>query len=340
MKNHFTSFELFAGAGGLALGLSKAGFNHIGLLEYDKNACQTLRTNKPNWNVYEKDITSISEENFQDAIDIPNENLDLLSGGFPCQAFSYAGNRLGLEDTRGTLFYYYALFLKKLRPKMFLAENVKGLVSHDSGKTLATILEIFRQLNYSLEFKVLNAWDYKVPQKRERIFIIGRRNDINQALTYNFPDKQIPKPLLKDVLYDVPESPGIKYSEYKKGIMDLVPPGGSWINLPLEIQKEYLKGSYFLGGGKRGIARRMSFDEPSLTLTCSPAMKQTERCHPLETRPFTTREYARIQTFPDSWKFAGRTLSIYRQIGNAVPVNLAYHVGLEIIKSIKGYYEN
>lgn len=114
--------------------------------------------------------------------------------------------------------------------------------------------------------------------------------------------------------------------------MDMVPMGGNWNSLPLEIQKEYLKGSFGLGGGKTGIARRLSLDEPSLTLTCAPAMKQTERCHPLETRPLNVREYARIQTFPDDWQFCGKMDAQYKQIGNAVPVNLAAAIGRAIIR--------
>ena len=114
--------------------------------------------------------------------------------------------------------------------------------------------------------------------------------------------------------------------------MELVPMGGYWRDLPIEIQKEYMGGSFELEGGKTGMARRLSLDEPSLTLTCSPAQKQTERCHPTETRPLTVREYARIQTFPDDWEFAGKLSSQYKQIGNAVPVNLAYAIGRSLIR--------
>lgn len=114
--------------------------------------------------------------------------------------------------------------------------------------------------------------------------------------------------------------------------MDLVPMGGDWRDLPEEVAKEYMKGSYNLGGGKTGMARRLSLDEPSLTLTCAPAQKQTERCHPTQTRPLTVREYARIQTFPDDWNFSGNMSSKYKQIGNAVPVNLAYAMGRAVIR--------
>ena len=138
----------------------------------------------------------------------------------------------------------------------------------------------------------------------------------------------------KGELYDcdVPESIGQKYPKRKAEILSKVPQGGDWRDLPEDLQKEYMKGSFYLGGGKTGMARRLSLNEPSLTLTCAPAQKQTERCHPLETRPLTVREYARIQTFPDSWVFSGSESSQYKQIGNAVPVNLAKAIGHSLIQ--------
>ena len=161
------SIELFAGAGGLALGLEQAGFDHIALIEYDKDASSTLKNNRPKWNVICEDIAEISQKDLEALFDIKKGELDLLSGGAPCQSFSYAGKRLGLNDTRGTMFYHYAIFLNKLQPKIFLFENVKGLLSHDKGRTFKTILEIFEDEGYSVSYKVLNAWDYGVAQKRE-----------------------------------------------------------------------------------------------------------------------------------------------------------------------------
>lgn len=326
--------ELFAGCGGLALGLENAGFYTIGLNEIDKDACATLQNNRPTWNVINEDVATWVDKDIENELGIKKYELELLSGGFPCQTFSYAGNRSGFDDIRGTMFSYYAVALQKLMPKMFLAENVRGLLSHDQGRTLHTILETFKEVGYTVVHKVLNAWDYNTPQKRERIFIIGIRNDLVSEISFEFPEKNSNKPVLKDVLLDVPQSDGEKYSEKKKRVMELVPPGGCWIDLPDDIAREYMKTTYFMGGGRRGIARRLSLDEPSLTLTTSPAMKQTERCHPIETRPLNIREYARIQTFPDNWIFTGKITSQYRQIGNAVPVNLATEVGRKIIEAL------
>lgn len=323
----YTCVELFAGAGGLAIGLEDAGFNSVGLVELDKNACHTLSTNRPNWNVIEEDIVKVAEEGIRKYIG--NIDVDLLSGGYPCQSFSYAGKRLGLNDVRGTMFYYYAKILEQLNPKVFLAENVKGLLTDDNGRTLQTMIDVFSDLGYSVKYKLLNAWDYGVSQKRERLFIIGVRNDIN--INYRYPKKFDYKPTLKDALKDVPKSVGSKYPEKKKLVLDLVPPGGCWVNLPEDIAKEYMGKSFYSGGGKRGMARRISWDEPCLTLTCSPAQKQTERCHPDETRPFTVREYARIQSFPDTWDFPVSISSAYKQIGNAVPCKLGKAVGLSLV---------
>lgn len=326
--------ELFAGAGGLALGLELANFDAIGLVECDHVACETLRVNRPKWNVIEEDIIEVSKRDLLKEFKLKEGELDLLSGGYPCQSFSYAGKKLGLEDVRGTMFYYYSEFIRQLKPKMFLAENVKGLTTHDKGKTIQTMIDVFEDLGYSVEWKVLNAWDYGVAEKRQRVVIIGIRNDLKDKIKFEYPTPHDYKPVLRDALKDVPDSIGAKYPESKKKVFDLVPPGGYWRDLPDDVAKEYMKSCYYMGGGRTGIARRISWDEPSLTLTCSPMMKQTDRCHPDESRPFTTREYARIQSFPDEWQFAGKMNDIYKQIGNAVPVNLAKCVGESIMAAL------
>lgn len=328
-KKKYTAVELFAGAGGLALGLEQAGFKELGLVEIDKNARDTLKLNRPNWNVINTDITKI--------VDIrrcipKGVTVDLLSGGYPCQSFSYAGKRRGLEDTRGTLFYSYAQILKQLMPKMFLVENVKGLTTMDHGRTLGTMIDVFTSIGYKTKYKVLNAWDYGVAEKRQRMILIGLRKDL--SLSYHFPKPHEYKPVLRDVLYNVPDSPSVAYSQRKYDVMKLVPAGGNWRDLPQDVAKAYLGNSWYSSGGRTGYARRLSWDEPSLTLTTFPAQKQTELCHPSETRPLTTREYARIQSFPDSWKFAGNTSSVYKQIGNAVAVNFAKDIGLSVIATL------
>ena len=337
--HEFKVLELFAGAGGLAVGLEKAGIKCVALNEIDKWACQTLRENRPKWNVLEGDIKSFDFSKY-------NKQVDIVTGGFPCQAFSYAGKKLGLQDARGTLFYEFARVVKEVNPIMCIGENVKGLLSHEKGKTIEGMISILDEIGYNVvPVQVLKAINYRVPQKRERIILVGVRKDIDLKYEYPKPHNKIYNlvdALKKGELYDsnVPKSVGSKYPEHKKVVLDLVPQKGYWRNLPIDIQKEYMGKSFFLGGGKTGIARRIGWDEPSLTLTCSPAQKQTERCHPEETRPFTVREYARIQTFPDEWKFIGSVSQQYKQIGNAVPCNLGQEIGYSIIKFLNEYYSS
>lgn len=332
-SRNYTSVELFAGGGGLALGLEKAGFKHVLLNEFETFACNTLRFNRPEWNVVEGDVRHIDFTPLYGKV-------DFVSGGFPCQAFSFAGKQGGFKDVRGTLFFELARAVKEIQPKVFMGENVKGLVSHDGGRTFNTICNVISELGYTLVSpRVLKAVMYQVPQKRERIILIAIRNDIATNVTFNWPSPYsrvltLRDALYKSIIYDcpVPDSEGSTYPPKKQKVLDLVPQGGDWRDLPSDIAKEYMGGSWLLGGGKTGMARRLSLDEPSLTLTCSPAQKQTERCHPLYTRPLTVREYARIQTFPDNWIFKGSLSERYKQIGNAVPVNMAWAIGRSLIQ--------
>lgn len=325
-KTDFNTIELFSGCGGMALGFKNAGINSELLVEIDKDSCKTLDSNFKNTEIICDDIANVDFKKFKSKIDI-------VAGGFPCQAFSYAGKSKGFEDTRGTLFFDFARCIKEVKPKVAIGENVRGLVSHDNGRTLQTMVKTLEDLGYNVQYKLLLAQYFNVPQKRERVFIVATRKDLPN--TYKYPEELDYFVPLGVALKDCPTSEGQEYPKRKKEIMDMVPQGGYWKDLPIEIQKEYMKGSFYLGGGKTGTARRLSMKEPSLTLVTSPAQGQTERCHPTKTRPLTIRESARIQTFPDSWEFSGSLGSQYKQIGNAVPVNLAYHVGKSVVKYLK-----
>ncbi len=327
-KTAVTAIELFAGAGGIALGLEQAGISTLEYVEFDKACCETLKANRQEWNVICYDIHNVSFKKYKDKVDI-------VTGGFPCQAFSYAGKKMGFDDTRGTLFHEFARCVKEVRPKMFLAENVRGLASHDNGRTLSVIIGVLEELGYTVQKQILNAAYFGVGQKRERIVIIGVKKGL--PITFTYPKAEAKMTTLREALKDCPASIGEQYSEKKRKVLALVPPGGCWVDLPEEIAKEYMGKSYYSGGGRRGMARRISWDEPSLTLTCSPSQKQTERCHPEETRPFTVREYARIQSFPDNWAFSGGITDQYKQIGNAVPVELARRIGVQLKEAILQY---
>lgn len=328
-----TFIEVCSGCGGLSTGLVNAGMNPILLNEIEPVFCKTLKANHPDTNVVCSSMTDLSLREYVDKV-------DLLTGGVPCQSFSLAGLRKGLDDSRGSLAIEFNRLIGECNPKMFMIENVKGLVYHNKGETIKQLTKLYENDGtYKVSHKVMNAYEYGVPQKRHRVIIIGIRSDI-YSVPFEYPEPIADKDrrVLRDVLLDVPDSPGVKYSETKRRVLENVPPGGCWINLSPELQMEYMGAKMLAsGGGKRGVARRMSYDEPCLTLTTSPSQKQTERCHPVETRPFTIREYARIQSFPDSYIFCGSMGKQYKQIGNAVPVLLAQSIGKSIVKYLENH---
>jgi DNA (cytosine-5)-methyltransferase 1 len=327
----YTFIEVCSGCGGLSTGFMRAGLKPILLNEINKTFCKTLERNHPGVLVVNQDMTKLNLEEYDSLVDI-------LAGGVPCQSFSQAGERKGLEDPRGQLILEFNRLIKECNPNMFMIENVKGILTHNSGKTFQSILDLLVNDGlYAIKYAVMNAKDYEVPQKRERVVIIGVRTDIPGE--FSFPESSKKSVFLRDVLSNVPASIGAKYPESKRKVMDLVPQGGCWVNLPEDVKREFMgEKSMKAGGGKRGMARRMGMDEQCLTLTTSPCQKQTERCHPLETRPFNVREYARIQTFPDDYTFEGGMANQYKQIGNAVPVKMAEAIGNSLKQFLEAAY--
>ena len=323
----YSFIEVCAGGGGLSSGLMKSGFIPVLLNDNNSDCCKTLKHNHPDANVICGSMDKIDYSSYIGKV-------DLLTGGVPCQSFSQAGLRKGLEDPRGDLMLKFIDILNLIKPKLFMIENVKGLLTHENGETIKKIINALNKNNlYNITYKCLDASKYDVPQKRERVFIVGVLKSINRS--FEFPEESVNKKVLKDVLVDVPISSGLKYNQEKQDLFKMIPQGGCWINLPENLQKEYLGNSYNSGGGKRGILHRLSMEKPSLTLLCTPSQKQTERCHPLEERPLTIREYARIQTFNDDYEFIGSINSQYKQIGNAVPVELAKHMGKSLISLLE-----
>ena len=323
-----TFIEVCAGAGGLSCGLIKAGFKPLLLNDMDKNCCSTLRVNHPELSDEQVRCCSLKDLDLSAYVG----QVDLLTGGVPCQSFSQAGKRGGLDDERGGLMMSFIEMVNKVKPKIFMIENVKGLMTHNEGETFQTILNTFDRNHYDISYKLMNASKHNVPQKRERIIIIGLLKQLN--LSFTFPTESNVVKTVGEALHNVPPSIGAKYSEEKIELFKQIPQGGCWIDLDENLQKEYLGKSFYSGGGKRGILHRLSFDKPSLTLLCSPSQKQTERCHPTEERPLTVREYARIQTFDDDYVFTGSMSSQYKQIGNAVPVEMARQIGVELFKAL------
>lgn len=320
-----TFIEVCAGAGGLSKGFINNGFEPLLLNDYDKYCIETLKLNHPNTNIIQGSMTELNYSEYK--------NIDVLMGGVPCQSFSQAGKRKGINDDRGKLILHFIKMIDEIEPKVFLIENVKGLQTHKNGETLQYILDKINKLNkYNISYKILNANDYSVPQNRERLIIIGINKNITKKFEFPIPEKD--KLVLKDVLLNCPKSPGLEYKKEKYDLMKLIPQGGCWVDLPKHLQKEYMGNSYYSGGGKRGILKRLDINKPCLTLLTTPSQKQTERCHPIETRPLQILEYARIQTFPDDYKFYGSINQIYKQIGNAVPVKLAEALSKSILDVI------
>lgn len=321
----YNFIEVCAGAGGLSKGFIDSNFIPIFLNENDKTCVKTLKANHPKVKIISDSMLDIDLDKYR------NMDIDVLMGGVPCQSFSQAGKRKGIEDNRGKLILHFIKMLDTLEPKIFIIENVKGLTTHNKGETLEYIIHKIQDLDkYHVQYKVLNSNDYSVPQNRERLFIIGTRKDIDSV--FEFPKPRKYKPVLRDVLENCPKSKGIEYNKDKKELYKLIPQGGCWVDLPIELQKSYMGKSYYSGGGKRGILKRLDMDKPCLTLLTTPSQKQTERCHPIENRPLQILEYSRIQTFPDDYIFEGSVNQIYKQIGNAVPVKLSKAIAKQVIK--------
>lgn len=320
-----TSIELFAGCGGLALGLEVAGIVHKRLIENNEDCVNTMKANKHKWNVELLDV--------KNAKYTLNE-VEIVTGGFPCQSFSQVGKKEGLDDPRGMLFYEYLRCVHEVKPILFLIENVEGLYTFNGGETIKYMIKLLEDEGYSIKYELINMVEYRVPQKRKRVIIVGMLGKENY---FEFPEKADDLVTLREALKDVPESDCASYTTERKEIYSRVPQGGCWIDLPLDLQKKLLGNAYNSGGGKRGYAKRLSWDEPCLTILTSPCQKQTERIHPDEVRPLSVRECARVQTFPDKWKFTGSMQSQYKQIGNAVPPRFALALGKQIIKAINKY---
>lgn len=320
-ENKFESGEFCAGAGGASIGFDKY-FKHRWLNDVDNTCCDTLQLN------FNDDTEIIlADMNDLDFTEERYQKLPFVFIGSPCQSFSYAGKKLGTKDPRGAILFKFIEFLEIAKPITFLIENVKGLSTHENGQTVEAITDDMSELGYNISYQVLDASQFDVPQKRERFFIFGSLIDDE----FEFPSGSDTRKTLRGCFDNIQNNEiTIQYSESKKKLFEKIPQGGCWKNLPVELQKKYLGSSFSSGGGKTGILAKLSWEKPCLTLLTTPSQKQTERCHPDEIRPLTVKEYARVQTFPDDYKFAGSSNKIYKQIGNAVPVNLASVIAKQI----------
>ena len=352
--------SIFSGAMGLDLGLEAAGFQVRFAADIDRAAVQTAKTNRRDLPYYAQDVCTLSGKKLRELAQLEDIEIDLLAGGPPCQSFSTAGRRLALDaEDKGPLVFQFIRLLKELKPRAFLMENVKGILSASQrwralpynnngkpidehhGSLLREIVRRIRALGYSLDHRVLNAADYGVPQVRERVFFVGFRDgrppdfpEPTHARNGGLFEKQWRT--LGDALAGLrdDDSPRTSFSPRKLRYLKLVPPGGNWRNLPVTLQKESMGRAFRALGGRCGYWRRLSLDAPSPTILTEPQNASTSLCHPSEDRPLTVLECARVQTFPDEWRFVGSTLEQYRLVGNAVPVQLAASVGGSIIRAL------
>ena len=345
MKDTRKSISLFSGAMGLDIGLQQAGIDiQIGQ-DFNKACVDTMSQN--GHKAILGDIRKIEPEDLLSAAGLTFGEPFLICGGPPCQPFSTAGKRLGINDPRGSLFREYVRMIDIIRPRFFIMENVKGLMSsplkdsdgkNTDGKVLDIILEEFAKLHYKTVYGVLDAVNYGVPQFRERFVMIGSRDneDIFLPIPTHFQMHQNAAyrwTTLGNCIRDLENTPGdcADFSPLRLKYLKMVPEGGNWKNLPPSVLKEAMGGAYTSGGGKVGFYRRLSYSQPSPTVVTSPIQKATMMCHPTKDRPLSVAEYARIQQFPDNWQFTGTLVDKYRQIGNAVPVGLAKAIGEAIV---------
>ena len=345
--------SLFSGAMGLDIGLQEAGLNVAIGQDFEPACVKTMRAN--GHNVLGGDIREIHPQTLLDMTGLNVGEPFMICGGPPCQPFSTAGKRLGINDPRGSLFMDFIRMIDYIRPRFFVMENVKGIMSsplkhvpteerdeNDPEQKLGTVLDVilseFNKLGYKTVYGVLDAVNYGVPQFRERFILIGSRDheDIFLPVPTHFQMHQDPNyrwQTVGDAIKDIEDEDGEcgKLTPERKKYLRMVPEGGNWKNLPKDIIPEAMGGAYLSGGGKVGFYRRLSYAQPSPTITTAPAQKATMLCHPVQDRPLSVHEYARLQQFPEDWKFVGTTAAKYKQIGNAVPIGLGKAIGEAVI---------
>lgn len=346
--------SLFSGAMGLDLGLEMAGFRTAVCVENDPEAVSTIKLNRPDLPVL-GDIKDVTGEDIHSAGGFGESEIALVAGGPPCQAFSVFGKRAGIDDPRGRLLFDFVRLIKELSPHAFVMENVRGLLSmpivpqsqrnnteiptdpenYAHGSLLRLLLSDFAEIGYRVDCYVVNAVNYGAPQLRERLICIGNRHnlltDFPGPQYSNRPEDDLPPfKTLSDVIgpgFVDPCPEVMNFSPRKLRYLAMVPPGGNWRSMPVEVQKESMGKSWYLKGGRSAYWRKLSFAFPSPTVVTMPNHAGTSMCHPTELRAISVGEAAAIQEFPPDWNFSGNTTAKFRQIGNAVPTRLGKVAG-------------
>lgn len=345
--------SLFSGAMGLDIGLQQVGLDVVIGQDFDPFCVETMKAN--GHNVLGGDIREIKPEQLLEKAGLKVGEPFLICGGPPCQPFSTAGKRLGINDPRGSLFMDFIRMIDYIRPRFFIMENVKGIMSlplkqapvanrDENGSeqkfetVLGVILAEFNKLGYKTVYGILDAVNYGVPQFRERFVLIGSRDheDIFLPMPTHFQMHQDPAyrwETVGEAIADLENEEGecCVLTPERKEYLRMIPEGGNWKDLPKDIIPKAMGGAYESGGGKVGFYRRLTYAQPSPTITTAPAQKATMLCHPTKDRPLSVHEYARIQQFPENWVFVGTTAAKYKQIGNAVPIGLAEAIGKAVL---------
>ncbi|MHB1422125.1 MAG: DNA cytosine methyltransferase [Gemmataceae bacterium] len=347
-SQRFTVVSLFTGGMGLDLGIEQTGrFRLLACVEKVPAFCDTIRRNRDarrsgskSLRVYQTDIADLDLQRIKSDLELGGNDLDMVIGGPPCQAFSVFGKRRGIADSRGKLIFEFCRAVGYLKPRVFIMENVRGLLSlkQDGSKRKGSLFELvqhkFADIGYQTDCFVVNAANYGAPQIRERIIVIGNRFN----LKCDFPrpthsnrakDGLLPFTTLGDAIRGKPDPDPtmMDFSARKKHYLAMVPPGGNWRSLPIEIQKESMGKTFYLKGGRSAYWRKLSFEFPSPTIVTMPNHAGTSLCHPEELRPLTVGECLRVQGFPDNWEFVGSPSEKYQQVGNAVPIVLGVLAG-------------
>lgn len=348
------SLSFFSGGMGLDIGMENVGIKPLLACEIDKDARATIVSNNEEIGLI-GDIWEYTPEKIREFAGISKkQTIDIIFGGPPCQAFSTAGNRKGFEDSRGNVFIRYLDLIESLNPTYVVIENVRGLQTTEAilddtngkavkGGVLYYAITRLEKAGYTVSFDLYNAANFGSPQKRERFVIIGKKG--NKKVPYLTPTNSetglfnLPEwKTLSDAIMDI-QGNKMSYIEIPKSRIEWfkkIPEGGNWRSLSEEEQKLAMGKKYFMGGGKTGFYRRLSFSQPSPTLVTVPTMPATDLIHPTELRPLSVEEYARIQGFPDTWIFRGTIMEKYKQIGNAVPIKLGEAIGKTILDDMKG----
>lgn len=349
------ALSFFSGAMGLDIGMKNCGIDALLACEFNKACRMTIAKNNPKIGLI-GDITDYTAEKILEMAKVPKgRKVDVIFGGPPCQAFSTAGNRKAFDDERGNVFLKYLSIISDIKPTYVVIENVRGLLSTPfkykdieepiKGGAMMIILDKLKEMGYTVSFNLYNAAYFGAPQIRERVVIIGRLG--GDKVSYLQPthnekgtDGLLPWRKLKNAFDDnLPaevEHHYIEFPEKRLKYYRILKEGQYWKDLPLELQREALGKSFYLGGGKTGFLRRLSYSKPSPTLVTNPTMPATDLAHPIEDRPLSVEEYKSIQEFPEEWTVCGAILDQYKQIGNAVPVKLGEAIAKTIIDDMNG----